>query len=59
MELIEILRTKMLPQKWGWASNVKDCHKIYLFYADSKSLSLKFHVKIDEEFNITVNYFRP
>ncbi|XP_044585606.1 uncharacterized protein LOC123265775 isoform X3 [Cotesia glomerata] len=54
MELIEILRTKMLPEKWSWASDVKDCHKVYLFYADPKSLSLKFHVKIDEEFNITL-----
>ncbi|XP_074100441.1 uncharacterized protein LOC141528336 isoform X1 [Cotesia typhae] len=54
IELIEILRTKMLPEKWSWASDVKDCHKVYLFYADPKSLSLKFHVKIDEEFNITL-----
>ncbi|CAG5093279.1 Protein of unknown function [Cotesia congregata] len=54
MELIEILRTKMLPEKWSWASDVQDYHKIYLFYADPKSLSLKFHVKIDEEFNITL-----
>ncbi|XP_074096832.1 uncharacterized protein LOC141526012 isoform X2 [Cotesia typhae] len=53
-QLLEILKTQMLPEKWSWASDVKDCQKVYLFYADPKSLSLKFHTQIDEKFNIMV-----
>ncbi|XP_074112347.1 uncharacterized protein LOC141536033 [Cotesia typhae] len=52
--LLETLKTNMLPQKWSWASDVTDNQKIFLFYADPKSLSLKFHVKIDKALSIVV-----
>ncbi|XP_053595572.1 uncharacterized protein LOC103580490 isoform X2 [Microplitis demolitor] len=52
--LLETLKTNMLPEKWSWASDATDNQKIFLFYADPKSLSLKFHVKIDEALNIMV-----